>query len=193
MDSVNFINLEYVFLRIFEFFQNFDIVVILNYIIHFIRLIQPFAIIFTLFLAFVIVYSHIRLKQIDEEEDKKFHSLRVKEAINEPNHDPVLNEKWQKVQVHINSTNPSDWRLAILEADIMLDTILDKMGYQGDSIGDKLKGVEKSDFLTLDLAWEAHKTRNQIAHQGSDFLLNDRDARRTVEMYQKVFEEFYYI
>ncbi|MEN9621928.1 MAG: hypothetical protein RLZZ67_362 [Candidatus Parcubacteria bacterium] len=193
MDSVNFINLEYVFLRIFEFFQNFDIIVILNYIIHFIEAIRPFAIIFTLFLAYVIVYSHIRLKQISEEESKKFHFLRVKEAVKEQGTDPVLNEKWQKVQAHINSTNPSDWRLAILEADIMLDTILEKMGYQGDSIGDKLKGVEKSDFLTLDLAWEAHKTRNQIAHQGSDFLLNDRDARRTIELYQKVFEEFFYI
>lgn len=195
MDSVDFINLEYVFLRIFEFFQNFDIIVVLNYIIHFIEAITPFAIAFTLFLAYVIIYSHIRLKQIGEEEEIKFRSLRVKDVANEQstNTDPVLNEKWQKVQAHINSNNPSDWRLAILEADIMLDTILDKMGYQGDSIGDKLKGIEKSDFLTLDLAWEAHKVRNQIAHAGTDFQLNDREARRTIEMYQKVFEEFYYI
>jgi len=193
MDSINFINLEYIYFVIFDFFQNFDIITILNAIIHFIESILPFIGIIVLFLGYVIVYSHIRLRQINKEEDEKFHSLRVNEAVNEPGSDPVLNQKWQKVQIHINSTNPSDWRLAILEADIMLGDVLEKMGYQGDSIGDKLKGIEKSDFLTLDMAWEAHRVRNQIAHEGADFQLNDRDARRIIELYQKVFEEFYYI
>lgn len=193
MDSVNFLNLEYVFLRIFEFFKGFDPVRILNSVIHFIQSIQPYAILFTLFLMYVIIYAAVRLKQIEKEEEEKFHSLRIKDAANEPANDPVLNQKWQKVQAHINSTNPADWRLAILEADIMLDTILDKMGYQGDSIGDKLKGIEKSDFVSLDAAWEAHKVRNRIAHDGSDYPLNDREARRVIELYQKVFEEFYYI
>jgi hypothetical protein len=144
-------------------------------------------------LTFIIVYSYLKLKKIGKEEEEKFHSLRVKDVSDAPANDPVLNEKWQKIQAHINSTNPAEWRLAILEADIMLGDILEKMGYQGDSIGEKLKGIEESDFLTLQLAWEAHKVRNQIAHEGADFLLNDREARRVIELYQKVFEEFYYI
>ncbi|HEY0907948.1 MAG TPA: hypothetical protein VGE35_01220 [Candidatus Paceibacterota bacterium] len=193
MDSVNFLNLEYVFLRIFEFFKGFDPVRVLNAVIHFIERIQPYAIVITLFLLYVIAYSLIKLRKIKLEEEEKFHSLRVQDVKDEPANDPVLNAKWAKVQAHINSTNPGDWRLAILEADIMLDTILDKMGYQGDSIGDKLKGIEKSDFVTLDAAWEAHKVRNRIAHDGSDYPLNDREARRVIELYQKVFEEFYYI
>ncbi|HEY9480918.1 MAG TPA: hypothetical protein VIR98_01645 [Candidatus Paceibacterota bacterium] len=193
MDAVNFLNLEYIFLRIFDFFKNLDVVAILNAVIHFIEAIRPFAIIIGLFLAYVIAYSIIRLKQVEKEAESKFHSVRMKDAENEAGADPVLNQKWQKVQEHINSANPSDWRLAIIEADIMLGDILEKMGYQGDSIGDKLKGVEKSDFLTLDLAWEAHKVRNQIAHEGGDFQLNERDARKTIDMYKKVFEEFYYI
>jgi len=36
-------------------------------------------------------------------------------------------------------------------------------------MGDKLKAVEKSDFNSIELAWEAHKARNMIAHEGSDF------------------------
>lgn len=193
MDSVNFLNLEYLFLRIVDFFKNFDIVTILNWLIYYIDLIKPFAIILSIFLFFVIGYSYLKLRKMKIEDEAKFHSKRLKEAMAEPHHDAVLNKKWQQVQEHIASSNPSDWRLAILEADIMLGDILEKMGYQGDSIGDKLKGIEKSDFVTLDLAWEAHRTRNQIAHQGSDFLLNDREARRIVDLYKKVFDEFYYI
>lgn len=193
MDAINFLNLEYIFLRLAEFFKNFDIVAILNWVIWFIQLITPVAIVFSLFLFFVIIYSRTRLKQLEAEQEKKFHSLRVKEAIHEAGNDPVLNQKWKQVEAHINSANPSDWRLAILEADIMLGDILTKMGYQGDSIGEQLKGVEPSDFLTLQDAWEAHKVRNRIAHDGSDYALNDRDAKRIIGLYKKVFSEFYYI
>ncbi len=193
MDKVNFLNLEYIFLRIVEFFKNFDIVAILNWCIYWLDLLKPFAIVLCAFLFFVIVYGRVKLGKLEEAEEKKFHSKRLKEAMAEPGHDPVLNQKWQEVIAHINSTNQSDWRLAILEADIMLGDILEKMGYQGDSIGDKLKGIDKSEFVTLDLAWEAHKVRNQIAHEGSDYLLNERDAKKTIDMFKRVFEEFYYI
>jgi len=106
---------------------------------------------------------------------------------------PIVNEKWQKVLVHINSTNPSDWKLAILECDIMLADILEKMGYMQDSIGEKLKAVEPSDFTNIESAWEAHKIRNAIAHEGSDFMMNEREAKRVIGLYEVVFREFEYI
>lgn len=105
----------------------------------------------------------------------------------------MVNKKWEKVLMHANSNNPSDWRLAIIEADIMLDELLDVQNYHGDTIGDKLKSIEKSDFLTLDEAWEAHKVRNAVAHEGSDFILTDRETRRVIGLYKKVFEEFKFI
>jgi hypothetical protein len=103
------------------------------------------------------------------------------------------NEKWQKVLEHINSTNPSDWKLAILECDIMLCDILEKMGYMQESISEKLKSVEPSDFTNIEYAWEAHKIRNQIAHEGSDFLINEREAKRVIGLYEAVFREFEFI
>ncbi|HEY4516071.1 MAG TPA: hypothetical protein VJH67_02700 [Candidatus Paceibacterota bacterium] len=100
-------------------------------------------------------------------------------------------DKWKKVLEHIESEHPSDWRLAIIEADIMLAELLEKLNLPGETIGDKLKSVEKSDFNTLDFAWEAHKVRNKLAHEGSEFLLNQREARRVIDLYDQVFKEFY--
>ncbi len=100
------------------------------------------------------------------------------------------NPKWKKVTEHIETENPSDWRLAILEADIMLGEMLESMGYHGETIGDKLKQIEKSDFLTLDSAWEAHKIRNLIAHEGSKFTLSRRESRRVIGLYRDIFREF---
>lgn len=105
----------------------------------------------------------------------------------------IKNEKWEHVTRLMGSRNSSDWRQAIVEADIILDEMLIAMGYEGESIGEKLKKIEPSDFITLNKAWEAHKVRNKIAHSGSDFSLSKDQAEKTIKMYQQVFDEFYFI
>lgn len=100
------------------------------------------------------------------------------------------NNKWLQVERHMSSENPSDWKLAILEADIMLAEMLDKFGLSGETIAEKLKMVEKGDFKTIEQAWEGHKIRNAIAHEGSDFLISQREARRVIDLFKQVFEEF---
>lgn len=101
--------------------------------------------------------------------------------------------RWKHIQELIKSYNANDWRQAIIEADIILEEMLDKMQYEGVTIGDKLKKVEKSDFVTLDKAWSAHRIRNQIAHDGSSFKLHRELAEKTIKDYEEVFREFYYI
>lgn len=113
-----------------------------------------------------------------------------------PDAEPVKNEhmgRWQKIVKLSESENQSDWRLSIIEADIMLDELLEKLQLPGDTMGEKLKAVEPSDFTTIESAWEAHKARNMIAHEGSDFLINQREIRRIISLYEAVFKEFYLI
>ncbi|MES2214144.1 MAG: hypothetical protein V4465_02020 [Patescibacteria group bacterium] len=135
-----------------------------------------------------ITYVVRKTAQITQEE-KAIYGMtadvhEVDELITPPN------QKWEKVMTHINSANSAEWKLAIIEADIMLDDLLRACGYHGDSIGDMLKAVEVSDFLTIESAWEAHKVRNRIAHDGSTFELNEREAKRVVALYEAVFKEF---
>ncbi len=104
-----------------------------------------------------------------------------------------MTDRWNRVLAHMDTGNHSDFRLAIIEADIMLNELLEKLNLRGETMADKLKAVEKSDFLTIDLAWEAHKVRNKLAHEGSEFLLNEREARQVVDLYRQVFEEFFMI
>lgn len=103
--------------------------------------------------------------------------------------DPRKN-KWLEIIKKSESENPSDWRLAIIEADIMLDDLLNQLQLPGDTMGEKLKAVDPPDFLTLDQAWEAHKARNMIAHQGDNFLIDKREVRRIISLYEAVFKEF---
>lgn len=108
-------------------------------------------------------------------------------------HGHAPDKRWQSIQTRLHSNNESDWRLAIIESDIVLSEMLGRMGYVGATIADKLKMVERSDFNTIDEAWEGHKVRNRIAHDGAAFKLSQQEAERVVGLYQKVFEEFHFI
>ena len=99
------------------------------------------------------------------------------------------NNRMHEVLNHASSSNPSDWRLAIIEADIILDEVLEERGYAGSSLGERLKGITAAQLATIEDAWEAHKVRNRIAHSGSDFILTKRIAQEAVVRYQRVFDE----
>lgn len=96
----------------------------------------------------------------------------------------------EDVLMHSTSSQPNDWKLAIIEADIILDDILKQKGYAGNSLGERLKSISPNQLESLQDAWEAHKVRNRIAHEGSDFILTQRMAQETVTRYQRVFSEF---
>ena len=68
--------------------------------------------------------------------------------------------------------------------------MLTRNGYVGIGVGEKLKSADKVHFNTLQDAWEAHKVRNLIAHEGSAFDLSESLARRTIARYSAVFREF---
>lgn len=99
--------------------------------------------------------------------------------------------RWQRILNLASSPNESDWKVAIIEADNILEEMVETMGYAGDSLGEKMKSIEKSDFTTLDDAWEAHKARNRIAHSSEH--ITQRETKRILSLYEKVFREFEYI
>lgn len=198
--QINFLNPEYLFKRVYDFLSGAALlpllVIFIENLREFLERVSGISTYVSLVLLTGIGYSIIRIRQIRKREEEAFAGL-VEIA---PAHDAngataegPRNPKWEKVQEHINSANAGDWRLAILEADILLDELLDAMKYRGESIGEKLKKIERSDFTTLDFAWEAHKIRNQVAHEGSEFLLSEPEARRVIKLYEAVFKEFQYI
>ncbi len=138
-----------------------------------------------------IIYVSIQIRKLIIAEKKKF--VLRREAMIAELAEKEENKRWEQILELMTSSNESDWRLAILEADNILGEILERQRYEGESIGDRLKGAEVSDFTTLSQAWEAHKVRNQIAHEGLGVMLSKREADRVIDLYRQVFEEFHYI
>lgn len=136
----------------------------------------------------VLVYSMVRLFELREREHHFYSTLITPDQ--KAGH---VDKRWDHIQSLAESATASDWRTAIIEADIMLDDLLTKEGYTGEGVGEKLKSVDAGTLRSLQDAWEAHKVRNQIAHQGSAFDLSDTLAQRTIAQYENVFKEFHAI
>jgi hypothetical protein len=135
-----------------------------------------------------IIFASKKLKSVEKEEKGIYGKENV--SVEGKGEAVLKNDRWERIITHVNSANASDWRLAIIEADIMLDELLKAQGHHGDTLGERLRSVEKSEMLSLDNAWQAHRTRNEIAHAGSDFALSERDAKRAIAQYESVFKEF---
>jgi len=192
MQNVDFLNLEYIILRVYELVTGLNVdveEVPWQFMFWGGQLILLGFTLSVIFLAFI-VYTRVRIVFVEHEGFGKEASMLS--ALEEPELEKG-NSRWEHIVALAASGNDSDWRRAIIEADVMLGAMLTEQGYRGATIGDQLKDANPLQFTTLDLAWKAHKMRNEIAHQGESLQLTDRDVRDTIDKYGRVFEEFNYI
>jgi hypothetical protein len=131
----------------------------------------------------------IKIRQKEAEEHKKYEPIHLEE-IEAKAH----SIKWQVILNHVNSENSAEWKIAIIEADSMLDEILDKEGYGGNTVAEKLKMMSSRRLASYDDAWEAHKFRNEIAHSGSEEVdISKKIARDTIAKFENAFHELGYL
>ncbi len=143
----------------------------------------------SVFFIAIIAFSLVRLFEIQAEENTHIkHEIEEaleKMKVKEKNENP----RWHYVRTLSESPSESDWRVAIIEADSMLEEALKVKGFSGNSASELLEAARESGYRSLQNAWDAHLVRNQIAHLGVDFPLSQVEARRVTHLYQNFFEE----
>ncbi len=74
-------------------------------------------------------------------------------------------------------------KLALIEADTLLDSGLKSIMMPGDTLGERLK-VACYKYPKLRDVWWAHKLRNQLAHDSS-FQITQREAERALDDFER--------
>lgn len=150
--------------------------------------VKTIATIVSMIALLIAVYSYFKIQDLVAEEKRKLGLV-----LNWSTERKQKNVRWERVEKYMLSSNPSDWKIALLEADNMLDEIVERMGYKGTTLGERMKTIEASDFPYLDETWQAHKLRNAIAHKGTDYPLTKSEADQAINTYHRVFKEFGYL
>ncbi len=189
MENVSFLNLEYIILYVYSFITGIKYDALPEGTMQVITAVSGAGILISLGLLSFVVYLFMRIEHLEHVAHER--GAAIAAAAQQSKR--ITNKRWEHVLTLISSSQASDWRQAILESDIMLAELLNELGVPGTTIGDQLKAIDRRSFNTLDLAWEAHLVRNNIAHEGSGFDLSEREAHRTIDMYRRVFDEFAFI
>ena len=107
--------------------------------------------------------------------------------IKKPTNEEYENHpRWAIIEGYMSSNVEALWRIGIMEADTMLREVLLERGYAGEDVGEMLRSAK---FKTVQLAWDAHLVRNKIAHEGVEYTLTPREAKRVFTLYESVFLE----
>ena len=150
----------------------------------------PISILITLVFLAGVAYCAMRIMQIRRAEWAGFRKAARTVTAEDV---PRTHLRWNRILEHAQSADEHKWRLAILECDIMLNELLDLQGYKGETIAEKMKMVNRSHFNSIDDAWEAHRVRNKVAHEGVEYHISEREKNHVINLYQRVFKEFKFI
>ncbi len=98
-----------------------------------------------------------------------------------------FSRKWKDIIRKINSGIEGEQKMAIILADNMLDEALEKLGFKGETVAERLGEIDSKKLKNINEVWEAHKIRNNIVHD-ADYKLTVEEAKRTIEIYDEVFQ-----
>ncbi|HWA64541.1 MAG TPA: hypothetical protein VG866_01660 [Candidatus Paceibacterota bacterium] len=99
----------------------------------------------------------------------------------------VMHDRWQEILNHLDSTNESEWKVAVIEADKLVDDIL-KNSFAGETMGERLMNIDKTQLLSIDSLWEAHKVRNRLAHE-VNYFLRHAEAVKAIRYFEAALHE----
>lgn len=154
------------------------------------------------FFLTIVSYCVIRMLEIRSKERKHLrheiseyahHQAEREKKLQEGEGGGSKNERWIKTLSYLFSQHSSDWKLAVIEADAMLESLMNQLGFRGENLGEKLKGATQENFHGLSSAWEVHTIRNRIAHEGASFSLSQHEAKRVIALYEQIFREYGFI
>jgi hypothetical protein len=88
----------------------------------------------------------------------------------------------------MNTGEMTNWKLAIMEADHVLDEIVKASGFRAPTADERFKQLGPEMFTNLAELQEAHRVRNRVA-QEPDFMITKDEALKTLRVYKKSFQE----
>jgi hypothetical protein len=99
-----------------------------------------------------------------------------------------ITKRWQEVNSHLQSQDDSERRLAVIDADDILNEVLGKIGYEGDDIYDKLIRLNKEIIPNIEELKEAHKIKKEIMHDPNKDL-SIEETKDIVSRYEVILKD----
>lgn len=95
----------------------------------------------------------------------------------------AMRKRWEEIEAMIASPGEMNRKMAVLEADKLLDQALKSLAMPGETLGERLKFAAYK-YPDLKEVWWAHKVRNQLAHEAT-YHLDQGLAKKAIKAFKK--------
>lgn len=146
------------------------------------------AVVSIIFLS-IIIFSLVRMYEIQVFDQKEIEHEISHALAKTKERDRELNPRWKYILTLVESPNESDWRVAIIESDTLLEEAFRERGLVGNTMSELLEEAKMNGYTSIQNAWDAHLIRNKIAHEGMNYPITQVEIRRVMNLYQNVFED----
>ena len=92
------------------------------------------------------------------------------------------------IENSLSRENAQSYNMSVVECDKLLDKALMEMGLSGRTMGERLKKCGREKFSQTNAVWNAHKLRNQIAHEPG-FKLEYGQAKHALAVYKQALRD----
>ena len=97
-------------------------------------------------------------------------------------------KQWEKIRQRLEAPVEAEWKIAVIDADMLVDDLLRRMGYAGSSLGDRLKSISSEQLSSIEAIWAGHKVRNKVVHDPNMTFLH-REAREAITNFEVFLKE----
>ncbi len=104
----------------------------------------------------------------------------------QPSDRQAMRRRWTEIERAVETQGEMSRKMAVLEADKLLDSALKALAMPGDTLGDRLKFAQYK-YPALRDVWWAHRVRNQLAHEAS-YHLDAGVAKRALKTFKEALE-----
>ena len=98
-----------------------------------------------------------------------------------------IKKRWQEIEAMLGRPGEMNYKLAVMEADKLLDYVLKSMSMSGKDMGERIRFASFK-FGRLRKVWWAHVLRNQLVHE-TTFSLDYGTAKRAIKTFKRALEE----
>jgi hypothetical protein len=96
--------------------------------------------------------------------------------------------RWKKIEKRLESKNESDFKLAILEADDLLNEVMEEIGHKGKNLNEKLENVDEEIITNLKELKQVRKIKEDIISDPS-YRLSEQEAKYILNVYEKTLKD----
>jgi len=94
----------------------------------------------------------------------------------------VFQTRWDNVMNLIGTEDPDSWKAAVLESSVMLNEVLEIIGYEGETLGRKLSKLMPEQLEDLETIKKANEAKNEIV-RNSEYKITKEEAEKLVDTF----------